>query len=414
EPNAQPPSPSQIVLSLLEWVVESEQFQNACIDAIQAMMDKVGLKLPNAGDLKVGFTNISGMLKIIDAVLLSLDASAQVVDIVRSKQAEIVEVITNRSKVLLDPPYQVVGSDAEAELTARVPDASGTGELLKYHWTCTGQYGRLKDGIHEGNNFESSKDKVVYAAWSPYGIDVSDKVTVEAFLFADNEWKSLGTAEATVDVRIARMAISPMVVAIKPGESMGLEVFVTPALPENEVFEYKWVTHGTAGSFNGELEKVGPREVTYVAGSSEGTDKVTVQLFRLDRAKRIFIGQASADVKVETEPSVIYGTIEVAGGVEGGYGGWSSWWETFVQFPDVPGATSYRAQGFDAYWWGPVDITGPPFSAVQPAAGHHGFSLTGGSGWGFGEPPTQQEVLDYARSASLWRFPGAWPVTITK
>lgn len=414
EPNAQPPAPSQIVLTLLEWVVESDEFKNACINALQAMMNKVGVELPNGGDLKVGFANISGMLKIIDAVLLSLDASAQVVDIARSKQAEIVEVIANRSKVLLDPPYQVVGSDAEAELTARVPDASGTGDLLKYHWTCTGQYGRLKDGIHEGNDFESSKDKVVYAAWSPYGIDVSDKVTVEAFLFADNEWKSLGTAEATVDVRVARVAISPVLVAIKPGESMAVEAFVTPAPPANEVFEYKWITHGTAGSFNGVLEKVGPREVTYVAGGAEGTDKVTVQLFRLDRAKRIFVGEASADVKVETEPSVIYGTIRAVAEVQGGFGGWSEWHEIFVEFPDVPGATSYRVQGFDAYWWGNVDATGPPFTASRPAAGHHGFALTGGSGWGFGEPPTEGELIAEAMAYAAWRFPGDWPVTITK
>lgn len=404
---------TDVVWLLINEVVASDTFKEAAVNMLGALMNKVGLSLGPGNDLKVGFKNLTALLKGTDTMLAAIDASAQIADIARSNQADEIEIIANRSKVLLNPTFQVTGPDIDVDLTATVPDASDSQAVLKYHWYGTGQAGYLHDGIHQGNDFESSKNKVQFRAWGP-GIDrVADTITVEAFQFVDNTWTSIGAANAKVEVRASRAGLVPVMVNLRPNESMELVGFVTPGAGQGEVYEFIWNTHGTAGSFNGVLEKVGPKTVTYVAGNSQGSDKVTVKVYLVRGAERIPVGSMSADVLVENEPSYVYSTIVYDAEVSGGVGGWSAWWNIWVQFPDVPGATHYEVQGFDAYWWSYINPGGPPFDDGRAPEGTHRLGLTGGSGWGWGEPPTRGEMLEVAQQ-SLWRFPGKWSVKVTR
>jgi hypothetical protein len=363
-----------------------------------------------------GAAIISKLATSANIALQILDSCAQIADIARSQQAATWDVTANKSKVLLNPPFTEIGNGGETELTCTVPDASGTETSLTFEWTKEGGALQMADGIHTGNSFESSKNKVqLKGAWN--GSTGMDTITVEAFQIKGSSRVSLGTAKASVKISAPKPFLTPSKISVKPNGTFTVTGGVKPAPAGNPSYIYRWTLKGSGATFDaGALQESGTRETNGIkALSKEGSDVLTLEVLQVDGGKQISLGKATAEVRVETTPSIFYGTINAH--IWYDYDPVSNWtssqWGVWVEFPDVPGATSYTVSGFDNMFNSPVVKTGPPFDQIRDlSASMHGFGLWGGAGFGPGPPDTSGDA-DFL-AAVKGRFNGTWEVEVRK
>lgn len=363
-----------------------------------------------------GAVIISKFVTGANMALTLLDSSAQLADIARSKQAATWDVVSNKSRVLLSPPHSLIDTKSSVDLTATIPDASGSGASFTYHWKVLNQSAvGISDGLHSGNEFDSSSNKVTaMPTW--YGASGTDAIEVEAFEIVGSERRSVGKAQATVEVREASPFLAPEHISLRRNGSFTLQAGMRPGLAEQSVYHYKWSVGGTAATFGGATTKeTGTGTVTLDAKSSVGTDTVTVEVFLIDRGKRTSLGTATADVVVEDEPSYIYGTVK--GKVWHTYDPTANWhedrWAVWVEFDDVFGVSQYFMRGWDNWYHYYVERAGPPFDVIQDLPPEqHAFGMWGGVSFGPGPPDDSGDAAYIA--TVITRFQGIWEVRLTR
>jgi hypothetical protein len=142
------------------------------------------------------------VLAIIDKILLVFDSSVILENLVVSNMADIWEVAATPPKVVLSPSTALLAYDDELTLTATVPEQSGSGVTLTYHWKNTSTSGDLTDGSPgKFNDFDSTYDKVTYKATNKeHG---ADTVTVQVYAHSATsagDKQLIGEAQARITI----------------------------------------------------------------------------------------------------------------------------------------------------------------------------------------------------------------------
>ncbi len=107
----------------------------------------------------------------------------------------------------------------------------------------------------------------------------------------------------TVDVTESTVRIEPREPKATPDTRVRLTVNVLDA-GDDVAFEYRFSTGGVFGSLDTGIEQgisvtTSQNWVDYVAGSEEGSDEVTVQVYEIRLSDRVSVGSRSVTVKVE-------------------------------------------------------------------------------------------------------------------
>jgi hypothetical protein len=106
----------------------------------------------------------------------------------------------------------------------------------------------------------------------------------------------------TVDTIDAIVRLDPVSATVQPDGEVTLTANVVDA-GDDAVFEYRFHTDGAFGSLKNDLHTgnditASSPVITYVAGSDEGTDTVTVDVYEVKLSERVSVGDASASVEV--------------------------------------------------------------------------------------------------------------------
>lgn len=305
-------------------------------------------------------TKLDAILKRFNLVFFGTDQALQVTHIASSKMAERWELEVGKAKVKLTPERSWIGPyESNHILEATVPEATGDNPpTLTYHWTNTGSAGRLSDGIHYGNDFDSSRNFVIFAPEPGLnGLELRDTVTVEVFEVAGSERHSLGTAQATVTVRGSQPLIVPHKASVEPGKTKTFEATLNPPLEGGAKLLFAWQASETFGTIDQAQGVVtSAATVAYTAKEGvEGEDSLSVEVFALDNGELQSLGTASATAKVEKEPTIMEGSwfVHTDSYESGGKPRYCA--AVYLTFERVPGAVRYDIYGYnfyDRYYYG--------------------------------------------------------------
>jgi len=162
--------------------VSSETFRrNVLQKALDLIQDHMGLAAADAAMGRLG--QILNALKYVDALLTVFDVGGIGYAIAHSNMADVWTVDVTKPKVVLKPAETTLRNGVRASFDVTVPELSGSGVSLVYHWNCTAAHGQMHDGIEGHNNdFDSSRDSVMYTA-ADEG-EGKDTITVTVYALA--------------------------------------------------------------------------------------------------------------------------------------------------------------------------------------------------------------------------------------
>jgi von Willebrand factor type D domain len=167
---------------------------------------------------------IGKVIDILDQVLVVMDSSAQMLDIVNSSQVETWEVTVKKGKLRLMPPEQTITKYDVAGIEEKIEGAeSYTG--LQFKVSTTGKYGHLyANGKKQTGEFILNHTLIGmgYAADTPLAAaDANGKrqdiIMVEAFGFDGNVKTSLGIGTAIINIEDASLDATPRSVTASAG-----------------------------------------------------------------------------------------------------------------------------------------------------------------------------------------------------
>lgn len=282
------------------------------------------------------------IMTAVDMFLASFDASAVGAAIVASDRANVWTIDVTEPEVVLAPESAEISFGETVDLTATVPEASGSDADLVYKWITDGEHGTLTDGIpgHE-NTFDSTRNEVVYTAGDAHPGE--ETVTVQAYALAgpgQSERQLIGETSAVITVRPGIVSISPTSTTVGAGQTATFTVQVDPEPGEGDL-SFTW----TGGNQHGTLDpQPDGRSAVYTADlTGEGEDQVSVRVTQMVDGENVDWGSAAATVTVgPLAPSQTTSRLwqsQVPGRQEGYFGYIFVWGYVF---PAVEGASTYE------------------------------------------------------------------------
>ena len=367
--------------------------QESYLDFVKTLAEISGKELGKGSKfLEVGKSFVKA-IGGVDAILTGFDTFAQARAFDNSALAETWDITVNKSKVKLTPQLGDIVKGDKISFTATVPSATGdNAPKIEYQWSTTGAHGNIKDNIHQGKDFTTTANVVEYISdGSTIG---DDSVKVEAFEINGQKRNSIGDASVNVKIRELRITITPRKKSLWPPDVQKFQAEVPDELKQSgDEFSYSWSTSGTYGGFvTGGNYYVSPLDVAswIVHGNnSEGTDNVTVEVFRMRNGQSESLGNATAEILVEQKKTVIEGSwgIEEKEADAG-----RSCANAYIYVPKVEDAIQYD---MDAYnfndplyfgkeyvrtWTGPQGDHGAKSTPIEDLGSQWRIGLSGGCG----------------------------------
>jgi hypothetical protein len=363
---------------------------------------------------------LSNAIGAVDFLLQSFDLGAVATGLAVSNQGDSWDIDVTGANVQLTPEQASADcASSSPELTVRVADAAGDPSAhFVYHWSLTptdaGEL--LDDAGHSGSEFDSSDDSVrVLVPLANFSGAIT--VEVKAYLIAGTDRVYAGRDTATVNVDPVEVLLAPRRASVRNGASQALEARVKPPRSgqqcDDSIFEYTWQATETVGTLDlvqGQPlfdAKIGM--YTANAGTATGYDTVSVTVSEAGQV----VGTASAELRVEDEPTIIFGTYLISGPIPSDPG--RSCVDAAVEVAIPAGATATTTYwmnaygGYDPYFWhGLVTAFAPPFGCAPTFCDppDHMWLLSGGCGPDEGIP--DGIALLNSRFASGW----VWEVMV--
>lgn len=271
----------------------------ACLrQSIETYFDLSGQQhlIPNVGPL---FRSAARILMAVNVVGTVLDSARQSRDILFAKTAERWDVVVTAARLTLTPARLQMQPGETGSLTVTVQDAGD--RAFEYRWRCGD--GALSDALgHQGQEIVTSRQTVSYHAPSA-GEDV---VVVEVHEIVGADRRRLGEASAPVDVREARPFLAPRRVSLPAGDWEVFEIRMAPGYQGEGRLFYSWTGADRHGAHDGAAFVNTERCVTYAA-ASEGVDTLACEVFLEVNGRLESLGAATAEIRVEQEPTIIQG-----------------------------------------------------------------------------------------------------------
>ena len=306
--------------------------------------------LATASDFSTAASAFLNAMTYVNILGTVLDSARQVSDIADSHLADQWDLTVMSARLAMDP-YQMTMQRGNNEAFRVIVQNAGD-RAFEYHWSCS--VGELRDGIHQGQAFETSSATVTY-----HSLEAGDDaVAVEVFEIQGMNRLRLGTVSAAINVTGASPMLVPRRDSLREGDRGTFTVRMQAGYESDEPLFYRWTGGDQHGSHEGSGIIGTYDHVTYLA-ESEGVDNLVCEVFIGVNGRMESIGTTEAEIRVEQEPTIIAGTYrtQVWHTEEGRYGAYADVvWEAF------PEATGYRLYGFggnDPYYYheGPIVIT---------------------------------------------------------
>lgn len=362
----------------------------------------------NVGKVLAWLNKAMNMNSAKDVVSTAINDLPQGRDWASSNRMETWDIETNKVTVSLTPKSSKIdarGQNTSVQLVAKATNlGTPPAGTVTYRFTTEGRHGTLRN--NSGGDklmIESAEDFVYYNARvglsATYG---TDDISVEVFVEKDGQKQKVGTAKASVEV-VAKSDIEllPRKQSIKKNAvSQTISVKTTyPNLLADGKLKLRWKLQKGLGKLNvttGQLTN--QSSVTFTAGSTEGTETVSVDI--VDAATQETLSTATATVMIEARTSIVYGQIRYSGHFAVKDGWYESGWGIGFTIPKVQGAKSYSVNCYnfnDTSYYGTsifraCDQNGngadwdlgedDKATTTKGANGSFYFGLTGGSGFG--------------------------------
>ncbi|MEM1090713.1 MAG: hypothetical protein AAGI67_10055 [Pseudomonadota bacterium] len=309
-------------------------------------------------------------LKLVDGLLTTLDVTVAGKAFRDSNAADRWEVQVTPVPVTLTGAPVTASCSSAARFTVALDESPGDVQV-RYRFSVDPDLGQLRDAtdplIFDFQEIVTTNSIVEFV---PFSTTVQDEVElrVEAEAF-DGDSTFLGRAAATISIDSLRPRIDPRIISVLPNDSVDLTATLVDGLNDRNCGgtlepRYAWAGSDSAGALDVSPGLILDRAtVTYTAGSSEGGDTITVDAYLGSQ----YIGSATAEVRVETQPSVILGSlvIDVEPAVDNPPNPRFCYNAT-VMVPDT-GGTRYRMTAYggnDPFFFGDqINDTGPPFDS---------------------------------------------------
>lgn len=320
------------------------------------------------------------VLGIVDAALAGIDVTVAGAAFGNANAADRWDIVVTPAPVFLTAQQSRATCTQNASFIAGV-NADTEGLSLRYRYSIPPDTGQLiaADGSGQSSFQELVTDSTMIE-FSPFATAGSDAVTISVAVEGFDQRRSgpLGEASGEAQVERPQVELTPRVSSVQPGASIDLTGAVQDSLNNLEGCtdgvdpRFIWSSTTSAGNIDVIQGLLLDREtVTYTGDvGQQGTDTVTVEVY----LSNILIGTDTAEVRVEQDPTIVFGTYTVdTEPLEGG--GFCA--NATVIVPNIPGATGYQLNaynGYDRFFWGTrITGTAPPFDT------------------GFGVPLTQED-----------------------
>ncbi|MCB1184686.1 hypothetical protein KDM41_14750 [bacterium] len=304
--------------------------------------------LATASEFQTATRAFSSAMTIVNAIGTSFDSYRQVRDIAASHVADEWNVTVVGDHVTLTPERLTLQPGEHGPLTAVVRDAAG--RAFEYHWACTA--GEMDDGIHQGDVFTGSVATVEFHAPAENGSAV---VFVDVYEIQGSDRVWVGNTAAEVTVRRARTYIDPRRASLRPGDSRTFTLRTEAGFDTSEPFLYRW----SCSELHGRLDSsgnIGSYDHVSYRATGEGVDDLFCEVYVNVNGRLEQVGLAEAEIRVEQEPSLIFGRYRTQDWDTegGGYGVYAD-----VVWDAVPDAVRYVMTGYggndpDYYHEGPI------------------------------------------------------------
>ncbi|MDI9571197.1 MAG: hypothetical protein QM278_10865 [Pseudomonadota bacterium] len=219
--------------------------------------------------------------------------------------------VRNPCAVALSPQGRKLDPGGVQAFTATLIPEPAEGTQIVYTWSNTATAGTLT-GDGGTNRFEQTGNQATYTAGANYG---ADRITVKVQRLSGGERFDL--AEASVNVIVGNFTLTMQDLTVNQGNADYVWVAVSPYLEIGDAFFYKWTNSGLKGQLSdvnsGQTDHFETENfyALYQAQSDvvTGADTVTVELYARVDGTPVFIGSATAKVKVKGKPVLMNAVV---------------------------------------------------------------------------------------------------------
>jgi len=287
----------------------------------------------------------------VDMIGTALDSAKQLHDVNASQVANQWDVTVFPTKLTLNPRRWETTPGKSRDFQVIVQDPGD--RKFEYRWSCIeGRIRRPGSGTWD-TQITSVSDVVTYRAKaSGKGEDV---LKVEVYEINGQARDFLAAISAPVTVSEAQPFISPKRTSLKPGDRANFQVRMQAGYDSSETLFYRWSGGDQFGSHDGPTF-IGTRDTVTYEADSIGVDTLACEVFVGVNGAMKSIGTATAEIRVEYEPTIIFGSYAThvfdTSASLGVYGD--------VVWPVVPGTKFYRLTaygGHDPYYYGDLFST---------------------------------------------------------
>ncbi|MEM7705469.1 MAG: hypothetical protein AAF358_07965 [Pseudomonadota bacterium] len=338
---------------------------------IELLFEALHVRNLEADDLEGYLRRARGMLRalgIIDAALTGIDVTVAGAAFGNSSAAERWNIVVTPADVFLTAQQSRATCSENAAFTAGI-NADTEGLTVRYRYRVPPDTGQLiaADGSGQ-SSFSELVTESTMIEFSPFATAGSGSVpiSVTAEGFDGRRSGPLGDASTEAQIEGPLIELTPRVSSVQPGASIDLTGSVQDSLNRMEDCtngvdpRFIWSSTSSVGNIDVIQGLLLDREtVTYTGDiSQQGSDTVTVEVY----LSNILIGSDTAEVRVEQDPTIVFGTYTIDTEPRDG-GGFCA--NATVIVPVVQGATGFQLNaynGYDPFFWGTrISNSAPPF-----------------------------------------------------
>ncbi len=259
-----------------------------------------------------GFAKLlNSALKLTDIGYFAIDLGAVIHDSDQSNVYDRFTVTAAPPKARIEPDPATVHPAMYVDLT--VYKDINTPGTFTYKYKIRGEHGWLSivgtdmSGVELGVQHNS----VRYNCRPDAKVGDTEKLTVEVgrWVTTDAGTKNvvIAHAETTVTVTAAKVTIDPVAATLHAGQSQVFGARIDDKTITDDSLTYHWTNtakggHIQTGGLVGDDYENSQPETTYVAGSEDADDTVTLQIVKLVDGERYTIGTGTASVQVQAAP----------------------------------------------------------------------------------------------------------------
>ncbi|CAN5323199.1 hypothetical protein BH10PSE17_BH10PSE17_00730 [soil metagenome] len=291
----------EVLWDALLTLVNTDSFKNAILLFAQDIIDSLSAAefavLPRTNVVNLGAKALLDAISALDLAAQTMDIAAVGLSLAFSDLADRFTIDVSKSAVRLNPLNPLINPGQETVFTLSVIDSDVAVGDLSYEWSCTCQYGDIKDGFKDnttaGNTFSSSSATVTYTPRPNAKGGDQDVIIGTIYKGQLNNRVPLGSVMTTVAYNTV---ITPgsVQLLIKTKQTFTADISAK-FLSSGTGVKYVWTLTGLGTIGDSPIVTTTLPTITYTAPEMAGADKLELNVTDL---RGTVISKASAAITV--------------------------------------------------------------------------------------------------------------------